>query len=88
MIGDLGETYSILRLDLRYGFLGESGGCGTGEKMLFINWEASIGNWIHLSLDFLRAGCVLFYLVFSSIDIQDLIQGWCLGSIFCESVNQ
>lgn len=40
LIGDLGETYLILRLDLRYGFLGQSGACGTGKKMLFIKWEA------------------------------------------------
>lgn len=31
LIGDLGETYLILRLDLRYGFLGQSGACGTGK---------------------------------------------------------
>lgn len=36
---EAGEKFLIIRFDLGCGFLDQSGGYGTGEKMLFVNWR-------------------------------------------------
>lgn len=44
LTGVTGKKFLIPRLDLKCGFLSRSKGCGTREKMIFVDWS---GEWIH-----------------------------------------